>query len=203
MRVRCLAASLIWGLFVADVAIAQAIPGQDAPPLQLSDVNGKRVDLKDLRGRTVVLEWNNPHCPFVQKHYRGGNMQSLQKRFTGERVVWLTINSTSSGHAEFMNDMAMAAWIGKQGATPTAALMDPDGRAGRAFGARTTPQMFIIDPQGKVTYAGAIDNRRGTDAAEIKGATNYVVQALDEVRAGKAVSVAATQPYGCSVKYGG
>ncbi len=202
MRARYLAASLICGLFAADAAIAQAIPGQDAPPLQLSDVNGKRVDLKDLRGRIVVLEWNNPHCPFVQKHYRGGNMQSLQKRFTGEGVVWLTINSTSAGHAEFMNDKTLAAWIGK-GATPTATLLDPDGRAGRAYGARTTPHMFVIDPQGKVTYAGAIDDRRGTDAAEIKGATNYVAQALDEARAGKSVSIAATQPYGCSVKYGG
>jgi DNA-binding beta-propeller fold protein YncE len=148
-----------------------------------------------------VLEWTNPGCPFVQKHYQSGNMQGLQKKYTGEGLVWLAINTTAPSSSDYLKPVALADWFKQQGAAPTAAVMDPDGKVGRAYNARTTPQMFVIDPAGKIVYAGAIDDKRSANVADVKTATNYVAQALTEARAGKPVSVASTQPYGCSVKY--
>lgn len=182
-------------------AHAAALPGQDAPAFALSDIGGKRVELAQFKGKYVVLEWNNPSCPFVHKHYASGNMQSLQKRFTADGVVWLTINSTATGHPEHLRPEQQAAWLKQQNAAPTTALVDGDGTVGRAYGARTTPHMFVIDPAGKVRYAGAIDDRRSTNPDDVKGANNFVALALGELRGGKAVSVASTPPYGCSVKY--
>jgi peroxiredoxin len=176
-------------------------PGRDAPPFTLTDVAGKRVDLATLRGKTVVLEWTNPACPFVQKHYGSGNMQSLQKRFTGQDVVWVTINSTALGHSEYLKPAQQADWMTKQGGSPTYVALDADGKVGRAYGARTTPHMYIIDPQGTLIYAGAIDSKATSNPADIAGATNYVDQALGEAMAGKTVSRATTQAYGCTVKY--
>lgn len=188
-------------LSFAALAHAAALPGAPAPAFALIDVNGKRVSLDDFRGRYVVLEWNNPACPFVRKHYGSGNMQALQKRFTADGVVWLAINSTAAGHPEYLKPEQQAAWIRQQGAAPTAALLDADGKVGRAYGARTTPHMYVIDPNGRLQYAGAIDDKRSTDPADVKTANNFVRQALTELRAGKPVSVASTPPYGCSVKY--
>jgi AhpC/TSA family len=188
------------GLLAAG-AQAQALPGQPAPAFTLTGVDGKPVNLADFRGRYVVLEWNNPHCPFVVKHYGSGNMQSLQKRFTAENVAWLTINSTHAGHSEYMAPAALAGWMKEQGGAPTAVMLDADGKVGRAYGARATPHMYVIDPKGTLVYAGAIDDKRSTNAADIKTANNYVVQALAELRAGKPVSAASTSAYGCSIKY--
>lgn len=197
---RRLAAGAAFGLLVAG-AQAQALPGQPAPAFALTGVDGKAVNLADFRGRYVVLEWNNPHCPFVVKHYGSGNMQSLQKRFTAENVAWLTINSTHAGHSEYMAPAALAGWMKEQGGAPTAVMLDADGKVGRAYGARATPHMYVIDPKGTLVYAGAIDDKRSTNAADIKTANNYVVQALAELRAGKPVSAASTSAYGCSIKY--
>jgi peroxiredoxin len=187
-------------LFSASV-LAQPVPGQAAPAFTLTATDGKAVRLSDFRGRYVVLEWNNPQCPFVVKHYGSGNMQSLQKKFTGENVAWLVINSTNRSHPEYMAPAAMAAWMKEQGAAATATLEDADGQVGRSYGARTTPHMYVIDPKGTLLYAGAIDDKRSTNQADIKTATNYVAQAFAEIRAGKPVSAASTTAYGCTVKY--
>jgi peroxiredoxin len=183
------------------LAHAQAVPGQAAPAFTVSDLAGKPVNLADYKGKWVVLEWTNPGCPFVQKHYGSGNMQALQKKYTGEGVAWLAINSTAPGTTDYLAPAAMASWIKQQGAAASTVLADEDGKAGRAYNARTTPQMFVIDPAGKIVYAGAIDDKRSANPADVKTATNYVSQALAEARAGKPVTVASTQPYGCSVKY--
>jgi peroxiredoxin len=188
-------------LLVSAHAAAQPAPGQPAPAFALADLAGKPVRLSDFRGRYVVLEWTNPSCPFVQKHYVSGNMQALQKRYTAEGVAWLVVNSTAASHSEFTPPAQQADWLGKQGAAPTAAMLDPDGKVGRAYGARATPHMYVIDPNGTLIYAGAIDDKRSANPADVKTARNFVAQALDEARAGKPVSTASTPAYGCSVKY--
>jgi peroxiredoxin len=183
-------------------ALAQAtMPGAAAPSFSLTDLDGRKIALADLRGKYVVLEWTNPSCPFVQKHYGSGNMQSLQKRFAAEGVVWLTINSTAASHPEYLKPAEQKAWLQQQGAVPTIAALDADGTVGRVYGAKTTPHMYIIDPKGVLVYAGAIDDKRSANPADVTTARNFVIQALTEVRAGKAVSSAFTTPYGCSVKY--
>lgn len=184
-------------------AVAQALPGRPAPAFALTDVDGRKVALADLRGKYVVLEWTNPSCPFVQKHYGSGNMQSLQKRFTADGVIWLTINSTATAHPEYLKPDEQKLWLRQQGATPTIAALDADGTVGRAYGARTTPHMYIIDPTGALVYAGAIDDKRSANPADVKTAGNFVVQAFAELRAGKPVTAASTAPYGCSIKYAG
>lgn len=197
---RNLLAAAAIGLAAAGVQ-AQPSPGQPAPAFTLTGIDGKAVNLTDFRGRYVVLEWNNPHCPFVVKHYGSGNMQSLQKRFTADNVVWLTINSTNATHGEYMAPAALGTWMKEQGGSPTAVMLDADGKVGRAYGARTTPHMYVIDPKGTLVYAGAIDDKRSANAADVKTAQNYVIQALTELKAGKAVSAASTTAYGCSIKY--
>jgi peroxiredoxin len=191
-----LAASL---LFPA-VAAANAVVGQPAPAFTVKDTEGRTVNLSDFKGKTVVLEWHNFGCPFVQKHYRSGNMQALQKKY-GKDVVWLTVNSTNAQASDYMQPAAISSELKRFDATPADYLMDAPGAAGRAYGAKTTPHMFIIDPQGTVVYNGAIDDKRSTDLGDVKTAKNYVAAALDEMKAGKPVSVASTAPYGCSVKY--
>lgn len=182
-------------------AVHAAAPGQPAPEFTVNDASGKPVKLSDFRGRHVVLEWTNPECPFVRKHYDSANMQGLQKHYGAKDVVWLAVNSTSRTHAEYTPGPEMAAWMGRHGAAPKAVLIDDTSAAGRAYAARTTPHMFVIDPAGKVVYAGAIDDKRSSNPADTKTAKNYVRAALDEALAGKPVSVASTTPYGCSVKY--
>lgn len=188
-------------LLVCAQAIAQPAPGRPAPAFALTDLAGRPVQLADFRGRYVVLEWTNPACPFVHKHYVSGNMQSLQKRYTAAGVAWLVVNSTAANHADFVPPARQAAWLDQQGAAPTVAMLDPDGKVGRAYGARTTPHMYVIDPDGRLIYAGAIDDKRSANPADVKTARNFVAQALDEARAGKPVSTASTPAYGCSVKY--
>jgi peroxiredoxin len=182
-------------------ASAQAVVGQPAPAFSAIDTSGKAVSLADFKGRHVVLEWVNPGCPYVQKHYSSANMQGTQKDATGKGVVWLAVNSTAAEHGDYKTAAAMAQWMQGQRAAATATLMDSEGKVGRAYGARTTPHMYIVDPKGTLVYAGGIDNKPSANAADVATATNHVKVALVESLAGKAVSQATTRPYGCSVKY--
>jgi peroxiredoxin len=181
-------------------ALANAVVGQAAPAFAATDLSGRPLSLADYKGRLVVLEWHNPGCPFVQKHYNSGNMQSLQKKY-GNEVVWLAVNSTSTGAPDYLPPEQLAALMKGFHAAPAAYLMDASGKVGRAYGARTTPHMYIIDRDGRLLYNGAIDDKRSTSVEDVKGAKNYVVAALEEIKAGKPVSTPATAPYGCSVKY--
>ena len=182
-------------------AAALAAVSGPAPGFTLTDTTGKTVQLADYRGKYVVLEWTNPECPFVRKHYSSGNMQGLQKEYGARDVVWLAVNSTNSSSSEFKTPAEMSAWMRTQNAVPSATLIDSTSSAGRAYGAKTTPEMFLIDPTGKVLYQGAIDDKRSANPADVKTANNYVRAALTEALAGKPVTVASTTPYGCSVKY--
>jgi hypothetical protein len=159
------------------------------------------VQLADYRGKYVVLEWTNPECPFVRKHYTSGNMQGLQKEWGAHDVVWLSINSTNADSYEFKTPAQMAQWMQAQGAAQKATLVDGTSATARAYAARATPHMFVIDPAGNVVYNGAIDDRRTANPADAKLARNYVRAALTEAMAGKPVTVASTSPYGCSIKY--
>lgn len=185
---------------LATTAQAAATVGQAAPDFTLRDTGGKPVRLSELRGRHVVLEWTNPGCPFVQKHYRSGNLPTLQKEAVAKNVVWLAINSTSPDHGDYLSPPQLARWMDEQRAAASAALMDEDGRVGHAFGARTTPHMYLIDPQGRLIYAGGIDSIPSARVDDIARATNHVRQALDEALNGRPVSRPTTPPYGCSIK---
>jgi peroxiredoxin len=175
--------------------------GQAAPDFTLTDAGGKPVKLSDFRGRHVVLEWTNPGCPYVRKHYDSGNMPATQKEALDGGVVWLAINSTARSSSEYLEPARVVAWQNERKSRPTAVLADEDGRVGRAYGARTTPHMYIVDPQGRLIYAGGIDSIPSSDPADVKRAVNYVRQGLSEALAGKPLSAPVTRPYGCSVKY--
>ena len=177
--------------------------GDPAPDFTGKDSQGQTLKLSEYRGKYVVLEWTNNGCPFTKKHYSSGNMQRLQKEWTGKGVVWLTILSSAPGAQGYMTAGEENAYMAREHAAPTAAILDPSGAIGHEFEAKTTPDMVVIDPSGKVIYSGAIDNRPTTDPDDVKGATNYVSAALTESMAGEAVAVSYTRPYGCSVKYQG
>jgi alkyl hydroperoxide reductase subunit AhpC len=196
-----LALSLATVLAVLAAPAFAATVGQPAPDFSAPDLSGKPVKLSDYRGKFVVLEWTNPECPFVRKHYDSANMQGLQKQYGAKDVVWLSVNSTNRNHAEYSTGARMTAWMQQQGGAPKAVLIDDTSATGRTYAARTTPHMFVIDPAGKIVYAGAIDDKRSANPADTKTAKNFVRAALDESLAGKPVSVASTAPYGCSVKY--
>jgi len=179
---------------------ATATVGQPAPDFSAQDTSGKAHKLSDFKGKLVVLEWTNPGCPFVVKHY-GGNMQALQKEFTAKGVVWLAVNSTAREAADYQAPAQLAGWMKGKAGAPTATLMDEPGRVGQLYGAKTTPHMVIVSPQGVLVYAGAIDSIASARESDIRTATNYVRQGLSEALAGKPLSVATTRAYGCSVKY--
>jgi len=187
-------------IFTALQAVALPM-GQSAPEFTLANLQGKPVKLSDYKGRYVVLEWVNPGCPFVQKHYNSGNMPRLQKDAAAHDVAWLTIDSTKSSHEDYKTPQQLNAWLTEKGAAPTAALLDVDGKVGKLYEAKATPHMFVIDPQGKLIYAGAIDDKRSADVEDVKTANNYVQAALADARAGRPVAKASTQAYGCSIKY--
>jgi peroxiredoxin len=190
--------------FIAtNVHSTPAVPtiGQKAPDFTAKDVSGKTVSLSDFKGKHVVLEWFNPNCPYVKKHYNSANMQGLQKEFTAKGVVWLAINSTDKEHVDYLSPAQLTSWGKEKAATPSTMLMDESGQIGQSYGAKTTPHMYIVNPQGQLVYAGGIDNKPSARAEDTKTATNYVRQALGEALAGKAITQAATQPYGCTVKY--
>jgi len=193
-------------LFGGGSALAAAPPGSPAPVFSLTDVSGKAFSLKDFSGRWVALEWVNPECPFVKKHYQSkhyqsGNMQSTQKQAADSKVVWMQINSTNANHSEYKSPKEMAAWNAEMKTVGVIAAIDSDGKVGRAYGAKTTPQMVLINPQGVVVYHGAIDSVRSANVADIARATNYMKQAMTEALSGKPVTVAESVPYGCTVKY--
>jgi peroxiredoxin len=189
--------------FVAGALYASDVPpvGSAAPDFSLTDAKGKTHSLSEYKGKYVVLEWFNPECPFVKKHYGGGNMQKLQEQYTGKGVAWLTIDSNAPGTEGNLSpeqaEKVASAWKTKQ----TALLLDPEGKAGRAYGAKNTPNMVIISPEGKIVYQGAIDSKATPNPGDIPSSTNYVKVALDESLSGKPVSNPTTKPYGCSVKY--
>jgi peroxiredoxin len=191
----------LFAALLAAPAHASAVVGQPAPEFTLADGAGKSHALSSFKGKFVVLEWNNFDCPFVVKHYGSGNMQKLQKDYTGKGVVWLTVNSSAAGKQGHLQPAEVAGKLAERKAAPTAYLLDADGKAGKAYGAKTTPHMYVIDPKGTLVYAGGIDDKPSTDAADIADARNHVAAALDEALAGKPVSVATSTPYGCSVKY--
>jgi peroxiredoxin len=201
MHAAILTSTVAAGLFTVFGAAAQAVVGQPAPAFSAVDTSGKTVALADYKGKHVVLEWVNPGCPFVQKHYNSGNMPATPKSATARGVTWLSISSTAKDASDYRAPADLAAWMRSKAGVPTATLMDPDGKIGRAYGARTTPHMYVVDPAGKLVYAGAIDSKPTTHAADIKTATNYVNQTVGELLAGKAVSQPTTRAYGCSIKY--
>jgi peroxiredoxin len=182
-------------------AADSATVGQSAPNFKLQGADGKSHSLSNYAGKYVVLEWTNPQCPFVRKFYGSNTMQTLQKEETAKGVVWLRINSGAPGQEGSQTPAELASYVKENHVAATASLLDPTGKVGHMYGARNTPQMFVINPQGTLIYAGGIDNKPSTDPQDISTATNYVKAALDESMAGKAVTTATAPPYGCSVKY--
>jgi peroxiredoxin len=199
---RALAYLLVAVAALLFVALAHgATAGQAAPAFSGTDSNGKAESLAQYHGKYVVLEWTNRDCPYTRKHYDSGNMQKLQQQWTAKGVVWLTILSSAPGEQGYLTAEQENAQLARVQAHPTAAILDPRGEIGRLYAAKTTPHMFVIDPQGKILYAGAIDDKSSTDTADVASAKNYVSAALNSALAGQPVAVASTRPYGCSVKY--
>ena len=188
-------------LFATGAAHAAATVGQPAPDFTLTDATGKPVRLSDFKGKHVVLEWTNPGCPFVRKHYDSGNMPATQKDATGKNVVWLSINSTEKASSDYLEPARLSAWLAERKAVPTAVLMDEEGTVGKSYGARTTPHMYIVNPRGVLVYAGGIDSIPSARPADIEKATNYVKTGLAQVLAGQPIADANTKPYGSSIKY--
>jgi len=176
--------------------------GAAAPKFKATDSQGKSESLDQYRGKFVVLEWHNQGCPYTKKHYDSGNMQALQKEWTAKGVVWLTVISSAPGEQGYVTASQENEYLRKMKAAPTAVLLDPEGIVGRLYSAKTTPQMVVIDRTGKVIYDGAIDDKPTPDPEDVKGAKNYVSDALTAAMAGKPVATPYTRPYGCSVKYG-
>lgn len=197
-----IAAAVIAATITAPAPAAPGI-GKPAPAIALTDASGKTVRLADYRGRIVVIEWNNPGCPFVQKHYASGNMQRTQAAARKAGAAWLTVNSGAPGRQGHMTGAQARAFVAAEKALPTAYLLDPAGVAGRAWAARATPQMFIVDAGGDLAYMGGIDDRPTANPADIALARNHVLAALAEMKAGRPVSQPVTRPYGCAVKYAG
>jgi len=204
----CLSNKLI-ATFFALALLAMATPlvqatpsvGEPAPEFTGTDSNGVSHKLSDFRGSTVVLEWTNHECPFTQKHYRTGNMQTLQKEATAQDVIWLSVVSSAPGKQGHVTPEQANELTESRQATPTAVLLDSDGTIGRLYGARTTPHMYVIDPEGTLVYMGGIDNKPTADSADVEGANNYVRVALNALAEGQPVESSVTRPYGCSVKY--
>ncbi len=186
---------------LATVCSAQVKVGAPAPDFTAKDSRGQTEALTQYRGKYVVLEWHNQGCPFTKKHYVSGNMQALQKEWTAKGVVWFTVISSAPGAQGYMTPSEENDYLAKEHAVPTAALLDADGKVGHLYSAKTTPQMVVIDPNGKVIYDGAIDDRPTPDPDDVHGADNYVSDALTAAMAGKPVATPFTRPYGCSVKY--
>jgi len=187
--------------FMSGDAVASIEPGGQAPAFSVQDANGRTRTLSEFQGRTVVLEWTNNGCPYVQRHYSSGTMQATQQEVTASGAVWLQVISSAPGQQGYLDGAGALARVRTDNAHPTATLLDPTGVMGRAYGARNTPQMVIINPQGRVVYQGAIDDRPTARASAAEGATNYVRAALADMAAGRPVQVAQTTPYGCTVKY--
>jgi peroxiredoxin len=183
------------------VLAAPAI-GQPAPAFTAKDGDGKTRSLSEFKGKTVVLEWTNAGCPYVQKHYESGNMQGLQKAAAKDGVVWLTLISSAPGKQGYVSPAEAKTWKSTTGAGSTALLLDPGGQVGHAYEAKTTPHMYVVNGAGKLVYMGGVDDKPTADPASLKGAKNYVSAALSDVKAGRPVATAVSKPYGCTIKYG-
>jgi alkyl hydroperoxide reductase subunit AhpC len=199
-HVSCLLAAGVV-LFAGAPARADVAPGQPAPDFTLQDSQGSPYTLSAQKGKYVVLEWFNPDCPFVKKHYETGNMQALQRTWRDRGIIWWSINSSAAGQQGNYAAAELEHRMRNGGSSAAAIVKDEDGTVGKLFGAKTTPHLFIIDPEGVVIYAGAIDDKPSVEKTDVKGATNYVSQALNEALAGKPVTVPSEPSYGCSVKY--
>lgn len=182
-------------------AVASVATGAAAPAFSVQDATGATRTLAEFRGRTVVLEWTNHGCPYVRKHYESGNMQGLQQEAASDGVVWLQVISSAPGEQGHLDGAGARARVQTDNAHPTATLLDPSGAMGRAYGARNTPHMYVINGEGRLVYQGAIDDRPSARPSTLEGATNYVRAALSDIEAGRAVATPETTPYGCSVKY--
>lgn len=193
--------TFVAGMWEPDPVLAQLQIGTAAPDFRATNGNGRAFRLSDFRGRTVVLEWNNPDCPTVREHYENGSMQNTQAAAAASGAVWLTINSSAQGKQGHMTPAEASAFTAGQQSRRTAYLLDPDGAVGRRYGATATPHMFVISPAGTLVYNGAMLGRPSQDDAGSGGARNHVLAALSEIRAGRPVSVPTSRPYGCSVKY--
>lgn len=198
---RLLPVSILTAMLALTISAYAVRVGDPAPDFTGTDSHGQTHKLSEYHGKYVVLEWTNNGCPFTRKHYESGNMQRLQKEWTAKGVVWLTILSSAQGHQGYMTASDENAYILKEHASPTAALLDPTGTIGHEYSARTTPHMFVIDPSGKLIYNGAIDDRPTPDQADIANSKNFVSDALIQAMSGKQVAEPSTRPYGCSVKY--
>jgi peroxiredoxin len=185
----------------ASGALAQVQPGKPAPDFAVQDSTGKTVKLSDFKGKTVVLEWTNQDCPYVRKHYGGNNMQTLQKEATDKGVVWLTISSSAPGQQGHVTGLEADELTKTRKASPTAFLLDPEGKVGHMYDARTTPHMYVVDKAGVLAYMGAMDDKPTSNLADLKTARPYLKEAVDAVLAGDPVKVASTRAYGCSIKY--
>jgi len=196
-----------WQTTLAPFLLSVSLPalaataGQAAPNFTLTDTQGKAVQLSDFKGRYVVLEWTNPQCPFVRNHYNTHNMQALQESWGPRGVVWLSIDSSNKSSWSFMPPTKLDAWMHEHGAAQKAVLVDGESAVAKLYQAKTTPQMFVIDPEGKIVYAGAIDDRPSTRPADPPAANNYVRAALTQATAGIPVSTPSSTPYGCSIDY--
>lgn len=195
--------SAVFAVGVAPALPAQAAPvvGQPAPAFSAADAEGRTRSLAEFKGKTVVLEWHNEGCPYVKKHYGAGAMQKLQKQAAADGVVWLTVISSAPNTQGYLAGDAAKRWKAKYDAGATALLLDPAGDVGRAYDAKTTPHMYVIDKGGKLAYMGGIDDKPTADPASLKGAKNYVAAALADLGAGRPVATPVTRAYGCSVKY--
>lgn len=198
---RALSIALLPGALAAPAVLAAARPGEPAPAFEAVDSKGQTRSLVEFAGKTVVLEWTNDGCPFVQKHYGSGNMQRLQKEATALGVVWLSVISSAPGQQGYADGARADSLTEARDAHPTAVLLDPEGKLGHLYGAQTTPHMYVIDKNGILVYNGAIDSVPSADKADIEKADNYVSAALAATLAGQPVKTPLTRPYGCSVKY--
>lgn len=201
MRSFLLSAFVTLSAFMAMPAFAAAVVGQPAPSFSGTDTKGVVHTLESFKGKTLVLEWTNHECPFVKKHYSIGSMQATQKEATADGVVWVRVISSAPGKQGNLSPADADRIASEQNVSATATLLDADGTIGKAYGAKTTPHMFVINPESVVVYAGAIDSDTSSDSTKVAGATNYVKAALADLKAGRAVATASTKPYGCSVKY--
>lgn len=195
-----LAAMMVLGMTAAGVADGP-MPGKPAPDFSGLLTTGETVTLSDLKGKPVILEWTNHDCPYVRKHYSSGNMQRTQRAMTEDGVTWISIISSAPGKQGYVDAEEAEDLSTSRGAYNDMLVLDPSGEIGRLYGAKTTPQMFLIDADGILQYMGAIDNRPSTRKSSLEGATNYALQAWEQLKSGKAVTPSSTKPYGCSVKY--
>ena len=201
MKTKLLILTLIALTTGALFAVEAPKVGASAPSFSLPGADGKTYSLSEYKGKYVVLEWFNPGCPFVQKHYKSDNMQALQKKFTGKDVAWLTIDSSAPGTEGYLTAEEAKKRIAEWKMKSTALLLDSEGKVGHEYGATSTPHMYVIDPGGKLIYSGAIDDKPTPDPEDIKEATNYVASALDQAMSGQPVSIPSSRAYGCSIKY--